>query len=151
MISHHTFGAVWLWNIKYLSNPWNTSFSLFSLVWVSKTHMLTSLLLTKHFQGRLKGVVYECKNTSIFVCQRCLGTMGISNGTKHEPAAKKKNTKQERRSYRRRWLVCGHEKWSHLGLPRLVPFLILIFIWPSEAAASSHADRYSSTVTNYLC
>lgn len=28
-------------------------------------------------------MVYEGKNTSIFVCQRCLDTTGISNGAKH--------------------------------------------------------------------
>lgn len=49
VIFHHAFGVAWPQSIKYLSNPWNTSFSLFSLVWVSKTHMLTSLPLTKHF------------------------------------------------------------------------------------------------------
>lgn len=77
VIFHQAFGVAWLWYIKYLSNPWNASLSLFSLVWVSKTHMLTSLPLTKHFYGQLwsggwgGGAVYECKNTSIFVCQHC--------------------------------------------------------------------------------
>lgn len=104
MIFQHAFGVAWLWNIKYLCNPWNTSLRLFSLVWVSKTHMLTSLPLAKHFQGRLGGGC-ECKNTSISVCQRCLGTMGIS--------------------YRRCWRVCTREKWSCL-----VPASYLVFIWP---------------------
>lgn len=60
------------------------------------------------------GVLYDCKNTSIFVRQRYFGTTGNSNGAKPRP-------------YRRCWLLCTHEKRSRRGCLVWFPFLNLVF------------------------
>lgn len=51
------FNAVWCWNIKYLSNPWTTSLSQFSLVWLFKnTHTDWPASNKNAFKGVEEGV-----------------------------------------------------------------------------------------------
>lgn len=122
VIFHHTFGVAWLWNIKYLVNPWNILLRLFSLVWVSKTHMMTSLPLTKHFQGRFGGASYTSRkiHQSLYV-STAMAQLGFQMAQSIS-----QQQKQEQCSYTRCCLlVCAEEKWSHLGLPCLAPLLIL--------------------------
>lgn len=142
-IFHYAFNAVWRWNIKYLSNPWTTSLSLFSLVWVSKTHMLTGGLLTKHFQGRRRGWYMSVKKKYIHLCMSAPPWHNGDFQERHEALSGPQ--KREPGSRRRCWRLCIPEKSG--AAPSGSPSY-LVYICLSEAVPASH---YSSTVTNYLC
>lgn len=116
-IFHYAFNAVWRWNIKYLSNPWTTSLSLFSLVWVSKTHMLTGGLLTKHFQGRRRGWYMSVKKVhpSLYV-SAALAQWGFSKTARSakQPAKARTGFTQEMLASLHPWEVWGGPVWFPL-------------------------------------
>lgn len=120
----YAFNAVWRWNIKYLSNPWTTSLSLFSLVWVSKTHMLTGGLLTKHFQGRRRGWYMSVKKKKYI--HLCMSAPPWHNGDfqkRHQALSSPQ--KRDPGSRGRCWRLHPWEVW---GGPVWFPLLSCLYL-----------------------
>lgn len=152
-IFHYAFNAVWRWNIKYLSNPWTTSLSLFSLVWVSKTHMLTGGLLTKHFQGRRRGWYMSVKKKKYI--HLCMSAPPWHNGDFQKKTARSvKQSAKARAGFTQEMLASLHP-WEVWGGPVWFPLLSCLYL-PLRSGASKplqfHRHKlFMLALINSLC
>lgn len=122
-----------------------TDLSVFSHWCGFQKHMLTSLLQTKHFWGRLRGWYMSVKIHQSLYVSAALAQWGFQMAR-----SMSQPQKQEQCSYRRCWPVFAHEKWSRLELPCLVPLLIL-FSSGSQRPLPAVAQTITIPASQTIC
>lgn len=133
------FNAVWCRNIKYLSNPWTTSLSQFSLVWVFKnTHADWPTSNKNAFKGVGEeggigggGVASVRAHQSLCVCA-ALARWGFQMArSANRPGGKKKES-VSRVQAGDVWRFCIPEKQPRLGRPPSGRPPLILFISGSQ-------------------